>query len=498
MEVDWHVGLEAMLTDATVMGDFEVEARGGINSREKLGHVPVGDKDHPPSPGSNTRSASRLLEYAYNDFDIALVALGLGHTTLAAHYFNKSHDWFNLWNLDAEHSGFKGFIQPRNADGSWFLGPHDTNGAFRPDHCSPVYGHNDCFGGWGGGEFYEASSWEYSFYIPHDMARLVEAMGGKETFSARLDRFFEAGFHDMGDEPGFLPTYLYNYVGQPTKNVDRVDAMVSQYYTNAVDGLPGHDDSGSMGAYVVWSYLGFYPVAGQSTYLLNRPYFPKTTIRNPVSGTVAIILATNLSAENRYAQSAKLDGEAYTKNSISHDLFLYGGTLELVMGAGKDSKWGTGDEDLLPNLSTGGWGVRRGRGAGALRKKKKTGEAAQKEQEERLVRAVGRARGRRMVKAFTKRLILRTAASAPALRRRTDFGRIYCFCCLRIKYNGINILSIRTYFRPNYVKPRVSPVSERKKRSTSLEVQFQPPSRRARLRKIQPTEAKKQETSQTQ
>ncbi|KAF8200506.1 glycosyl hydrolase family 92-domain-containing protein [Mycena galopus ATCC 62051] len=382
MGIDWHVGLEAMLTDATVMGDFEVEGRGGINSREKLGYVPVGDKDHPSSPGSNTRSASRLLEYAYNDFDIALVALGLGNTTLAAHYFNKSHDWFNLWNPDAEHSGFKGFIQPRNADGSWFLGPHDTNGAFRPDHCSPVYGHNDCFGGWGGGEFYEASSWEYSFYVPHDMARLVEAMGGKETFSARLDHFFEAGFHDMGDEPGFLPTYLYNYVGQPTKTVDRVDAMVSQYYTNAVDGLPGNDDSGSMGAYVVWSYLGFYPVAGQSTYLLNRPYFPKTTIRNPVSGTVAIILATNLSAENRYVQSARLDGEEYTKNWISHDLFLYGGTLELVMGAGKESTWGTGEEDLPPSLSTGG-------GAGVLKKNKKTGEAAQKEQEERLVRAVG-------------------------------------------------------------------------------------------------------------
>ncbi|KAF7374273.1 Glycoside hydrolase family 92 protein [Mycena sanguinolenta] len=362
MGVDWQTGLEAMVKDATVMGDFEVEGRGGVNSREKLGYVPVGDTDHPSSPGSNTRSASRLLEYAYNDFDIALVALGMGNTTLAAHYFNKSHDWMNIWNPDASHSGFTGFIQPRNADGSWFFSQYDYGGVFRPDHCSPVYGHTDCYGGWGGGEFYEASSWEYSFYVPHDMARLVGLMGGKETFRyrARLDHFFEAGFHDMGDEPGFLPTYLYNYIGQPTKTVDRVDQMVAMYYNTSVNGLPGNDDSGSMGAYAVWSHLGFFPVAGQSTYLLNRPYFPKITIRNPTSGAVAIIIAKNFSPENKYIQSAKLNGDKYTKNWISHDLFMYGGTLELVMGASKESTWGTKAGDLPMSLSTGGFGCKEG------------------------------------------------------------------------------------------------------------------------------------------
>ncbi|KAJ7218257.1 glycosyl hydrolase family 92-domain-containing protein [Mycena haematopus] len=359
-DVDWITGLEAMVKDATVMGDFEVEGRGGINSREKLGYIPVGDADHPSSPGSNTRSASRLLEYAYNDFDIALVALGMGNTTLAQHYFNKSHDWKNIWNPDAEHSGFNGFIQPRNADGSWFFSQYDQGGVFRPDHCSPVYGHNDCFGGWGGGEFYEASSWEYSFYVPHDMARLVQLMGGKETFSKRLDHFFEAGFHDMGDEPGFLPTYLYNYVGQPTKTVDRVDAMVAMYYNTSANGLPGNDDSGSMGAYAVWSHLGFFPVAGQATYLLNRPYFPKTTIHNPFTGATAVILATNLSSQNKYIQSAFLDGEVYTKNWISHDLFRYGGTLELIMGPGRESAWGTAEGDVPMSLSTGGFGCTEG------------------------------------------------------------------------------------------------------------------------------------------
>ncbi|KAJ7762937.1 alpha-1,2-mannosidase, putative subfamily [Mycena metata] len=356
--IDWEVGLEAMIKDATTMGDFEVEGRGGVNSRRRLGYVPAGDRDHPPSGGADTRSASRLLEYAYNDFSIALVAQGLNKTSNATHFFEQSSHWANIWNPNATHHGYSGFIQPRNADGSWYFDVrYDFRNVFRPEHCSPVFGHNDCYGGSSGGEFYEASSWEYSFYVPHDMASLVQAMGGKDTFSERLDTFFEAGFHDMGDEPGFLPTYLYNYVGQPAKTVDRVDESLAKYYSTAVDGLPGNDDSGSMGAYVVWSHFGFFPVAGQDTYLLNRPYFPKITFRNEVTGAVATVIAHNLNAENKYIQSARLNGDEYTKNWISHRLFSEGGTLELIMGARKDSAWGTREEDLPPSLSTGGFEV---------------------------------------------------------------------------------------------------------------------------------------------
>ncbi|KAJ7656500.1 alpha-1,2-mannosidase, putative subfamily [Mycena polygramma] len=355
--IDWETGLEAMIKDATVEGDFSVQGRGGIAARAKLGFVPVGDtSDNPPNEGPNTRSASRLLEYAYNDFGIGLVAKGLGKTTDMEHYYNKSGDWFNIWNPDAANSGFKGFIQPRNANGSWYFDPrYDLNNVFRPDHCSPVFGHTDCFLNSDGGEFYEASSWEYSWFVPQDMAKLVTTVGGPATFSSRLDAFFADGFHDIGDEPGFLPTYLYNYIGQPTKTVDRVDAVLTQYYNTSLNGLPGNDDSGAMGAYVVWSHLGFFPVAGQDTYLLNRPYFPKTTIRNEATGAVATIIASGLSAENKYIQSATLDGKPYTKNWISHQLFTSGGTLEFVMGSSKNSTWGTGNADLPMSLSTGGF-----------------------------------------------------------------------------------------------------------------------------------------------
>jgi hypothetical protein len=111
-----------------------------------------------------------------------------------------------------------------------------------------------------------------------------------------------------------------------------------------------------MGAYAVWSHLGFFPVAGQNTYLLNRPYFPKITIRNEATGAVAIIIASGLSAENKYIQSATLNGKPYTRNWISHDLFAFGGTLRLVMGSNKNSTWGTGQDDLPMSLSTKGFG----------------------------------------------------------------------------------------------------------------------------------------------
>ena len=93
-----------------------------------------------------TRSASRLLEYAYNDFSIALIAKGLGKGSDFNHYIGKSGDWFNIWNPNATNSGYSGFIQPKDAAGNWYLDPRWDNGSvFRPDHCSPVYGHNDCF-----------------------------------------------------------------------------------------------------------------------------------------------------------------------------------------------------------------------------------------------------------------------------------------------------------------------------------------------------------------
>nr|GAT49998.1 predicted protein [Mycena chlorophos] len=216
---------------------------GGLVQRAALDYVPSFQTGDPSNAGPNTRRASRTLEYAYNDFGIGLVAKGLNKTADAAHYFSKSGDWFNLTRL---------------AESSTRRRLGNTRGMFRKTR----------------------PAWP----------RLL-------TYSARLDTFFADGFHDIGDEPGFLPTYLYNYVGQPAKTVDRVDAILNQYFNTSLNG-PGH---------------GFYPVAGQATYLLNRPYFPKITILNGATGKTATIIANGLSATNIYIQSATLNGDRTPK-----------------------------------------------------------------------------------------------------------------------------------------------------------------------------------------
>lgn len=121
------------------------------------------------------------------------------------------------------------------------------------------------------GEFYEASSWQYSFYFPHNMDYLIsELMGGTDTFVSRLDALFENDYSDIGDEPGFLPTLQYNYAGRPDKTVDRVLSTLTTYFNESTNGLPGNDDSGAMGSYVVYAMMGFYPVAGSSSILRVR------------------------------------------------------------------------------------------------------------------------------------------------------------------------------------------------------------------------------------
>ncbi|EJD51198.1 alpha-1,2-mannosidase, putative subfamily [Auricularia subglabra TFB-10046 SS5] len=342
--VNWNDGLKAMIKDAEVTPpDWTVEGRGGIVNRKKLGYVPL-DDDTPG--GIRGRSASRTLEYAVNDFGIALVANGQGQRAQARHYTDVSGDWKNLWNANVSDSGFTGFIQPRFVNGSFSF--------VDPRFCSPVLGHTSCFLNDQGGEFYEASSWEYSFYVPQDMASVVKLMGGPETYVKRLDALFELGFHDIGDEPGFLHCFLYNYAGRPDKTADRVLSVLAANYSTAIGGLPGNDDSGAMGGFAVFSSFGFYPIAGTSVYVISTPLFREITFPSSLPGRRAMIKTVGFdgATRNKYVQSAKLNGRPFTRNWFRHDEFFgVGATLELELGP-RPSKWGTRQEDLPPSIST--------------------------------------------------------------------------------------------------------------------------------------------------
>lgn len=338
--IDWKKALEAMIKDATVPpGDDERQyGRGGLWDYNRLGYVSTDFE----------RGCSRTYEYSANDYAIALVARGLGETEVYEKYLKKASSWERLWNPDIESFGFKGFVWPRNSDGSWLDDPSFTvfsSGSI--EH-----------------QFYETFSWELSFYVPHDMKRLIEKMGGKEEFTKRLDTYFTENFPgkknellfytklvglcQISNEPCFLVPSLYAYVGLPAKTAKIVRGILSTQFTSATDGVPGNDDSGSMGAWYAFHSLGFYPNAGQDVYLVSSPVFEKVTMTFE-DGKQMVIKASNASSKNIYVQSCKLNGKPLGRCWLKHSEIVSGGTLEFVMGP-EPSSWAI-DGELPPSMS---------------------------------------------------------------------------------------------------------------------------------------------------
>ncbi|TGJ88028.1 hypothetical protein E0Z10_g794 [Xylaria hypoxylon] len=272
-EIDWSLGYEAVVSDAEEEpSDWSVSGRGGIDSWHKLGYIPVDDDDR-KGAGPLSRSISRTVEYAYDDFVIALMARELGHKADEAKYLQRSHNWRNLWNADhedryrdkatgkVEGSAFRGFLQPRF-----------TNGTFSEQTarlCSPVYEQHVCYFDTRHST-YEGSPWLYSFYVPQDMASLVSLMGGAEHFVERLDYFHSSGIMYMGNEPNFLPTFQFHYAGRPGRSAYWVHQYIPSLFNSTIGGIPGNDDC-AMGAFSAFAFMGFFPVAGQDVYLLTPP-----------------------------------------------------------------------------------------------------------------------------------------------------------------------------------------------------------------------------------
>lgn len=354
--IDWALGYEAVVSDAEVEPrDWSTSGRGSLESWHNLGYVPYDDIDR-NGTGPMSRAISRTVEYAYDDFVIALMARELGHKDDETKYLQRSGNWKNLFNPEQEDkyrdetgelhkSEFKGFMQPRFRNGTWRY----QNVRL----CSPIYQQHSCYFDTQY-ETYEGSPWLYTFYVPQDMASLIKALGGRDTFNERLDFFHSSGINYMGNEPNFLSTFQFHYGGRPGRSNYWVHEYVPGQFNASINGIPGNDDC-AMGAFTAFAFMGFYPVAGQDVYLLTAPMFRQVSLQTP-SGRPAILRNTaGFDApryRNIYIQSAKLNGNPYTRNWITHDFFVNGGTLEFVLGS-TESDWGTRDEDLPPSLSTG-------------------------------------------------------------------------------------------------------------------------------------------------
>jgi len=331
--IDYELALKAMLKDATVPpgGNEEKEGRGGLLDYIRLGYVPYG----------TDRAGNRTIDYSYNDYNIAVVAKGLNKMDLYERYMKQADSWQNLWRADYTDKGATGFIMPKDANGNWlddivFGESKIQKPTFKYTPViieSPWYVCHWCV------FFYEGTSWEYSFSIPHDVPELVRKSGGEKAFETRLDTFFNTNLYNVANEPSFLTPCLYHWIGKPYLSSDRISSIIKNNFNTSRKGLPGNDDSGAMSSWLAFHMMGLYPNAGQPYYLLNTPLIKETTVTLE-NGKSFTISTKKRSDKNKYIKAAFLNGKPYDKAWISHDDIMNGGQLLLEMDS-KPSAWGT-------------------------------------------------------------------------------------------------------------------------------------------------------------
>ena len=279
-------------------------------------------------PGNmENESVSKTLEYAYDDWCIAMFARAIGDNSIYDEYIRRAQSYKNL----IDNNGFMhgrmngGFATPFN--------PREVNNFYT-----------------------EANCWQYTTYVPHDFTTYIEMMGGPNRMERFLDRLFNSssemagrdqaditgviGQYAHGNEPSHHAAYLYNYVGKPDKTQAMVKKILTSLYSSKPDGLCGNEDCGQMSAWYVMSSLGFYPVCpGSNQYVIGYPLFKKAVVRLENGKEITILK----DSEKPYIQSVKLNNKPLTRSYITYEEISNGATIEFVMGDAPSATWGVGD-----------------------------------------------------------------------------------------------------------------------------------------------------------
>lgn len=328
--IDWEEGLKMMLKDAEVSpgANHEAEGRGGLEDYLRLGYIPQGIP----------RAGNRTVEYAYCDYAIYLVAKGLGKEDVARRYLRQSENWKNLWRGDYQHDGVSGFIMPRDADGNWLDEITFGHSALsKPTYTyTPVTFEGPWYTPWWDMFFYEASSWEYSLSVPHDVEGLIELCGGPERFEQRLDKFFDKNYFNVNNEPSFLSPCLYHWIGRPDKTGKRVREIVETNYDDTPHGLPGNDDSGAMSSWLAFHMMGLYPNAGQDYYLIHMPLIESATLHLDNGSDFTVRRAGAFPADGTIGRIT-LNGKPFERYRLTHSQLMAGGELLIYPGNVKEA-----------------------------------------------------------------------------------------------------------------------------------------------------------------
>jgi len=318
------------------------KGRRGIASYLELGYVPL--EDPIPLPTHSNEQVSRTLEYAYNDYVLAQLALKLDHMDDYNTLLKHSENYRNV--IDSGPEGV-GFARGKHLNGSWV----GTNEEFDPDYEKYSW-------------ITEGSPYQYSWYVPHQVEQLIELFGGDDNYVQKLDTFFDGGSYNHGNEPDHQAIFMYSYASGTEYGSWRVqerarDVLNTQYFDGA-GGLAGNDDAGQTSSWYVLAALGFYPVCpgcgGYSEYTLTTPLFDKAIIHpcsfSPASSdcdtaTSFTITAMKTSKADIYIQSARLNGADYDCAFLPHFSIISGGSLEFTLGDAPNKDWGNSGRSCL-------------------------------------------------------------------------------------------------------------------------------------------------------
>ena len=322
---------------------------------KKNGYIPAlapGEKETVPEVHhfEKRQPIAVTLGTSYDQWCLSQIAEDLGKKDDAEHYLKCSYNYRNVYNPETQ------FFHPKDKNGK-FIEPFDYRFS----------------GGQGAREYYgENNAWVYRWDVPHNVGDLIAIMGGTDRFIENLNQTFReplgrgkysfyaqlpdhtgnVGQFSMANKPSLHIPYLYNYAGQPWMTQKRIRTLLKEWFRNDLMGVPGDEDGGGMSAFVAFSSMGFYPVTpGSPTYNIGSPMFPyvKMTLSN---GKIFEIIAENCSDENKYIQSATLNGKELNQPWFNHSDIANGGKLVLKMGDKANKAWGSDLKNVPPSAKS--------------------------------------------------------------------------------------------------------------------------------------------------
>lgn len=294
---------------------YELVKWNALNARDSL-YLQYG---YVPETGARM-SGSYTMEYAYNDYCGAQVAGIMGDNETADYLLKRSEQWEYLFNPTTDSHGFKGFIVPRTKDGTWI----------------PIDPAKRC-GSWVE-YFYEGNSWVYTLFTPHRFDRLVDLCGGKEEMIRRLEYGFEHELIELDNEPGFLSPFIFTHCDRPDLTAKAVEQIRKNHFSLKT-GYPENEDSGAMGAWYIFTSIGFFPNAGQDFYYLLPPKFENVTLTME-NGKQIRVITQKQSADACYIESVTLNGKRLDRPYIRHSEISEGATLVYRL-TDKENAWNT-------------------------------------------------------------------------------------------------------------------------------------------------------------